>query len=270
MVVMRWCFQCARDYDDVIDDCPECAVELVDTEPIGADELGAGGVDLVAYELHEWAPGVRHLIDVTLTQRDVVHRWDGASLQVREEHEDLVDVMLDAFERVHLPTLEPDAERVTYQFTEWSAEQREHLSQRLGLDGVTHEFDLEDQLVVHEEDEDLVDEIVDRIREEFVAERRSDGTVKLEGVELADLLADVFIAGQRLAKNPNDHNAVISTADSVGRLLEVRRPFGFDAVTWFQIRDDAEVVREALEKETDDSTLVDLASNLRDRLRPVV
>jgi hypothetical protein len=267
---MTWCFQCARSYDGAETECVECAVGLVDREPMRIEILGAGGVDLVAYELHEWNANVRLRLESTLSEIPIVHRWDGASLMIRDEHEEQVDEIVDHMERTYLPTLDPDVDHVAFEFSDWSDTLRAQLSARLGLDSVTHEFDTEGDLVIHAEDTDAVDELIEVFRSELLAEQRLDGIEVLEGIDVADLLADVFIGAQRLAKNPNDHGAVLSTIDGIKRLIGTKRPFGFEAVDWFAIRDDADAVTATLEADGSDEELAEAAAALRDRLRPVV
>ncbi|MCH7790321.1 MAG: hypothetical protein IH940_12915 [Acidobacteria bacterium] len=267
---MAWCFQCARSYVDGETECVECAVGLVDREPMQIEVLGAGGVDLIAYELQEWNPDVRLRLEVTLSQIQIVHRWDGASLMIRDEHEGQVDEIIDEMERAYLPTLDPELDHVAFDFKGWSDSLRDQVSARLGLDSITHEFDTEGDLVVHAEDTDTVDDLIEEFRTELLAEQRVDGTDVLEGLEVADLLAEVFIGAQRLAKNPNDHSAVLTSVDAIKRLMNTRCPFGFAAVDWFAIRDDADAVTSILEADGDDDELADVAAALRDRLRPVV
>ncbi len=269
--VVRYCFQCHREYDSDIEDCVECAVPLVDERPAALDDVGEPDEDQIAYELHEWSGQARQHLDQLLSGADLLHAWQGATLFVRASDEEAVDDLVDEVETTLLPTLDPDQEKVEYELDEWSEDKKDRLSDHLNQASIAHEFDVAGNLVVHAVDEGDVDEIVERVRTTEASDDEPDGTEVLEGVELHELLSSLFLSAGDLARNAVDHDAVLRIHADGERLLDVRTPFGFDSGHWRALRARVDDVIEVLTDEgLDDDDVTEAATALRDHLRPVV
>ena len=78
-----------------------------DRENIEADSTAE-----IEYELHEWAGETRLVLDQLLILKEVPHVWQGATLVVREEDEEVADLLIEEAESTSLPTLASDAETI--------------------------------------------------------------------------------------------------------------------------------------------------------------
>ncbi len=268
----RWCFQCRSQYVEEVAECLECGVPLVDEVPIAPEKVGDGGEDQIAYELHDWSFAARHQVDTTLSDRRLRHAWQGAALVVREADEDRVDKVIEEIEQQLLPTLDADMEHIEYSMEGWKPEQSEQLSSRLGLRGVPHEFDRDGNLIAHAEDEEEVDATI-----EDVTARLADGEevekVDLPGLETNKLLTRLFVASDRLRKNPRDSVAILDFTTDVATMERIRTPFGLDSGAWKPIVANAQTIRDEFESETDlfdDEVVVEMAGKLRTALHGLI
>ncbi len=266
---VRYCFQCQSEFEDEVSSCVECGVPLVDAIPVAPDDVGDPDEDQVAYELHEWSGEGRQHLDQLLSGAGVVHGWQGATLFVRADDEAEVDALVEEVEAALLPTLDPEVEHVVYELDEWDATQTMALTNRLSLASIAHQFDADGNLVAHASDEDEIDRIVDVVRTAVAVPER--GTTTLEGVELHELMTNLFVAASDLARNPNDPDAVLAANELGTTLLDVRTPFGFEAMTWSGLGDAAQSVIDSLvDEDASDHEVTDAAAALRDLLRATV
>jgi hypothetical protein len=265
-----WCFQCGAEYAAGVAVCLECGVGLVGDPPVPAEEVGADDEEQLAYEFHDWAFESRRMLDQLLTGGGIVHAWQGASLIVRDADEQDVDRLVEEVEQATLPTLDPDVEHTVYEMADWSAEQQTELSNRLGIIGVAHEFDVNGDLVVHAEDEERLDAILDDIENAADDEDGAD-PVDLDGLDVNELLSELFEAADRVRRNARDAQGVLSMLDTAPTIERVRTPFGFERVTWDGILGLTRSVRELLEDDdSDDADIEDQAQRLRDVLFTVI
>lgn len=232
-----YCFQCAREYVEEVSECAECGVGLVDEKPTPPEMVGDEEEPQVAYELYEWSFESRRMLDQLLTGDEISHGWQGAVLIVREADEDRVDGLVEQAEDSDAPRLDPDIEKIGYAMDEWSGEAQSALADALGLAGIAYEFDAEGELMIGEEDEETVDEIIDRVTSRLAVEHElGEATMVLEGIELSDFLGDVRALADKLLKNPGDAKATLAIVKDATMLADVRTPFGFDSGRWSAIR----------------------------------
>ncbi len=219
--------------------------------------------DPLSYELDDWPVEARELLDRLLASNDVDHAWQGGTLTVSPEDETTVDDLIDEVGATILPTLDPDADRVIYEVAEWTPEARADLTDSLIEEGVRYEFDGMGDLVVMAIDEDRVDLIIDDLSDD-------DGEEE-PGPEANDVLSDLFVAADKLKRNPRDARAAGSALASAAEVIRMQPPYGFDRRTWAQIGLRAGALRNALDVDpSEDDDVAGAADELRELLHPLV
>jgi hypothetical protein len=242
--------------DDQTPDQPDEGDEDLDGVP--PDEVD------VTYELDDWSVESRELLDRLLTTNGVTHAWQGGTLTVSGEHEALVDELVDDVEAGLQPALDPAAEKVVYEVAEWSPEERADLIDALVEEGVRHVIDEMGDLVVEAIDEDRVDTIV--------AELTGDEDDEADEAPPAnDVLSELFVAADKLRRNPRDGKAIARAVDESTTVIKMSAPYGFERRTWAQVGLRAGALRALLEDDAaDDEAVVAAAEELRDLLHPMV
>ncbi|MGI9608234.1 MAG: hypothetical protein ACR2P0_19040 [Acidimicrobiales bacterium] len=264
-----YCFQCAREYVEEVEECVECGVPLVEDEPTPPELVGEENEPQVAYELYEWSFESRRMLDQLLTGQGISHGWQGAVVIVREADEDRADALVEQAEQADGPRLDPEVEKIGYAMDDWTADAQSALVDALGLAGIAHEFDAEGELVIAEDDEEAVDDLIDGVSQRLAIEDElGDAETVLEGLQLSDLLGEVRTLAQRLVKNPGDAKATISLVRQADALSDVRTPFGFDSRGWAAIRMGAANMGTVLAtEERTEEDVVDAAGSLAEQLR---
>jgi hypothetical protein len=267
-----WCFQCGASYEAGVVACVECGVGLVDEPPLAPEEVGGLDDEQLAYEFHDWSFESRRMLDQLLTGHGIAHSWQGASMIVRAADEEAVDALVDEVEVAALPTLDSEREHTVYEMEGWTAENQTELSNRLGVSGIPHEFDVNGDLVVHAEDEGAVDEILDDIeaRGAIEVDGEEDGSVDavdLDGLDVNELLSTLFGAADRLRRNARDSNGVLGFLDNAPTLEQLRTPFGFERPAWQALVAQTQALHTLLEDDdSDDDDVQEQAQTLRDTL----
>jgi hypothetical protein len=198
--------------------------------------------------------------------------------------EPLAPELVDEVEVATLPTLDPDQEHTVYEMAGWTAEQQTELSNRLGMTGVPHEFDVNGDLVVNATDEAAVDALLDDIEANVeplgeggatasAGTEGDDGNgdgeprVDLDGLDVNDLLSTLFGAADRLRRNARDPQGVLGFLDHAPTLERLRTPFGFDKPAWDTVLDSTRALHDLLEADdSDDDEVRAHAQRLRDLL----
>ena len=241
----------------------------------------------LAYELHAWALESRVMLQQLLTVDQVVHSWQGTTLLVHESLEEQVDSLVEeveeaerAKEAISRP-IGPDDDLTAFEIGEWSSEMRDQLVERLVQAGVPHileestgeaaDGDADEgpgwDLWVRETDEERVDLVID----DLMASVEEASFEELDGLEVNGLLSDLFVACDRLRRNPRDPDGIRGAMAGAGRIARVRTPFGFSAPNWKSLRDAAGELLALMEVEdTDEDELRDLARKLSDTLRMLI
>ncbi len=155
----RWCLICGAEYLASVEECPDCEVTLVD-EPL-SQNLASDGDGQVAYDLAEWAAESRVMLEQLLEGAQVRRAWEGTTLVVSEVVETQVDNLVSHVEVTTLPTLDPLADRVAYDLSNWSDDMVLELQSRLDHSEVPFEFDERGDIVTLAEHEERVEALLD-------------------------------------------------------------------------------------------------------------
>ena len=257
------------------------------------DEAG----EWLAYELHEWSLESRVMLQQLLTVDKVVHSWQGTTLMVHESLEETVDSLVDevdeteeAKEATSRP-IGPEDSLTAFELAEWSEALRSELVERLVQARVPHLLDTEgdteddteddaeggtDQetepgevcdLLVREADEDRVELVID----DLLAREEEAQFEELDGLEVNELLSALFVACDRLRRDPGDLDGMRGVVMNARRIAGVRTPFGFSAPNWRALRNSVGELLDLVEGEdTDRDDLRDLAHRMSDTLRTLV
>ena len=221
----------------------------------------------LAYELHEWASQTRAMLAQLLIADEVPHSWQGTTLLAHESVEETVDALIEEVEAAENPELDPEKPKVAFEMAEWSGELQALLAERLGGASVPHLFDEDGDLVVHEEDEEQVEMVI----EDLLARVAEEGMEELEGLEINGLLSSMFEAADRLRRDVHDGGAVLAAVEHGRRLGGVATPFGFAAPSWSALRERCLELTDMLEADdSEDEDISDHAARLSDALRQVI
>jgi len=221
----------------------------------------------LAYDLHDWALESRAMLAQLLLADEVVHSWQGATLLAHDSVEAAVDALIDEVKEAENAELDPDRAQLAFEMDGWSADLQSQLVQRLAAAGVPHGFDDDGDLVVHEEDEDNVESVI----EDLLARLGDDDREELDGLQLNDLLSAMFGAADRLRRDPFDGPALTAARAEGNRIAGIATPYGFAAAHWSGIRDQCLELVALIDGEGyDQDDLVTLAGRLRDGLHQVI
>ena len=267
-----YCFQCAREYVEEVEECSECGVGLVDEKPTPPEDVGEQDEDQVAYELYDWSFEARRMLDGLLTGEGISHGWQGAVLITREADEDRVDSLVEQAAAADGPILDPDVDKVGYDMEDWPADAQNALVDALGLAGIPHEFAADGDLMVAEEQEEEVDEIIDKVTARLSIESElGEAETVMEGLELNDFLGEVLTLANKLRKNAGDVKSTISMVSKAELLSDIKKPFGFDSQRWANIRLAASRMLDTLsDEDRDEGSVSEDAEILQEQLRSVV
>ncbi len=246
-----WCFQCAREYDEDVDLCLECAVPTTAERPTDVSAVGDDGDDQLAYELHEWTGQGRSTLDGMLARSGVPHAWQGATLIVREADEQMVDDAIAQTEVVAMPTLDLTQPTMVYELDGLEDIQHARLLRRLGDAGLSHAFDAEGDVHVYEADEEAIDDIFEGLDEADLSEREFGPGVSQDPLSV---ISDMFVAVGRLRKRPGDGKTVVSVVETAALIQQMRLPYGLGVEVWSEVVDESAGLSDAL---TDRSGVAD-------------
>src|SRR5690606_31256914 len=156
--------------------------------------------------------------------------WEGTELQVAEVDEAAVDNVLDLVEGGG-PALDPDRDQVAYDLSDWDEDGIDTVAHELRAAGIPSGRD-GDELFVHADDEEAVDERLDRVAHPHqLAAEPDDGAVG------AELLGDIFVAADRLQHDPEDGPGVAALVELGARVEASEPPYGLDAAEWSRLRE---------------------------------
>ena len=132
-------------------------------------------------------------------------------------------------------------------------------------------------LLVRAADEERVELVID----DLLAREEEASFEELEGLEVNDLLSSLFVACDRLRRDPGDPEGTRGVTTHARRLAGVRTPFGFSAPDWRNLRNAAVELLDLVEgqglgddgvedEDTDADDLRELAHRMSDTLRMLV
>ncbi len=240
---MVWCFQCGAPYEQAVSECMECGVATFPTPPQPAEEVGGPDEEQLAYEFHEWSYDARSGLEAALRALDLEHAWLGPTLIVCEADEEVIDRAVEGVLRERLPELDKSRPKVVYELGDYNGAQKADVMSELLSEGIAHELDYADNLVVDEADEEAVDALFEQLINAAAQRQFGPG---LPGVEPYQVLEALFFSANRLRRNTTDTKAVEDFAIAHDQVVQLSLPWGYDADFWRAMLDAADGLRDAL------------------------
>ncbi len=265
-----WCFQCGTGYAAEVAACVECGVATVDQPPTDAADVGEAGEDQLEYDLHEYSSESRSMMESLLLGGDVAHAWQGAVLVVREVDEEQVDEFVAAVQRAAAPVLPPDEPRVAYEIAGFDDDYLGRLTDALDAAGIAYGYDDEGDLEVAAADEARVDGLFDKLAGDDGAKEPGEFGVGLHGVDAHEVLSRLFVASDRLQRNPRDRKGNRNLARGSGEIVQLALPFGFEARTWRALLDQVQALNDILNSDATTDEIAEVAAATREILHRFV
>ena len=228
--------------DSLVDEVEETekAKEAI-ARPIGPED------PLTAFELAEWPEALRVELMERLVQARVPHILDteGDADPDAEGDADAADPDAEGDADAADPDAEGDADAA-----DPDAERAEVCD-----------------LLVREADEERVELVID----DLLAREEEAEFEEMDGLEVNGLLSDLFVACDRLRRDPGDFDGLRGVVASARRVAAVRTPFGFSAANWRSLRNAAGDLLAMVEGEDfDEDDLRELAHKMSDELRMLI
>lgn len=253
--------------DDDRDDAAEADNASVRLSRVEHTVDAAGGY---VYDLADWPRDIRQELDAMIVDVGVERVWQGPELVVRSmDGPDVVDAM-DELILAHGVTGGIAGERVLYEIGNWPSGFKASVVESLNVAGIKFEWDQSGNLVVAARDEATVDGIFESMPDpDEVAE-------DADGLEVQDLLTELYAAVDVLYKNPDSPSSRLSLANVADRIEWVPVPFGFEASDWDRLVADAVSLRASVDADAvagenaDEAEFVTRCTALRTRLRSLV
>ncbi|HEY8527347.1 MAG TPA: hypothetical protein VIL48_20430 [Acidimicrobiales bacterium] len=256
--------------------------EPLEPEPGGLE----GGADApedahdeLVFELETWSDIERDAVTDRLREAGIPHWWVDTALHVADADREAVEAVLDAVEGsvddggegddddVEVVTLDPDRDQVAYDVSEWDDDRVAALTDLLDEADIDWGWD-GDELFVYADDEEKVDELVDKAAHPHELPAEPD-----EGESGAEILGELFVAADRLRTDPEDHEAWRRLLDMSEAAEDSDPPYGLDARDWDHLRERVTALTDLLDEDLDamdTQAVMAAASGLRTSLRPFV
>ena len=251
----------------------------------------------VAYDLSGWSFDHQAELAARLAEAEVAHAWEGTELVVPEEFEAAADSVIASVEQqygiddsghsavggespvgrslVDEPVQQPlvEGRLVTeYDLSEWEVPEREAATRVLlrqqrpfAWEGTV--------LVVHADDEDVVDSVLDMIEAAIPDGVFPDADdTPDEGRLPFETLTTFFLMADRLRRDPLDADGLEQLLDALDVVEPGRPPYGVDIRLWERTCELADELAGALadDDEPDHDEVVHLAAELHELLRPFI
>ncbi len=266
-----WCFQCGAGYAAEVAACVECGVATVPQPPADVADVGEAGEDQLEYDLHEYSSQSRTMMESLLVGIGLPHAWQGAVLVVREADEEQVDTFVEAVDRAAAPVLAGDVPRVAYELSEVDDDYVTRLTAALDGAGIAYGFDDDGDLEVAAADEARVDGLFDKLAE---ANEEGAGDLEfgagLDGVDAHDVLSRLFVAADRLQRNPRDRKGNRNLARGSDEIRQLALPFGFEARTWRAVLNQVDALVDVVDSDATQDEIATVAAATRDVLHNFV
>lgn len=307
-MALKTCPRCGSEYVPTVTLCPDCNVPLV--EEVEADPFADETEPEVGYDVGDWIPEAIDELRRDLESAEIPYLIRDGELVVNKVDETETDVVVDLVQRRTLATLDADAPKVAYDVDDLDDDQSEALMARLTAQGIPFEFDLDDALVVLEVDGSRVEEALDAVEfpdalapdartlpealgEDGSAEgggsdAGTDGEaddsadddadddvagddVDWDDIDAGEVLADLFVAADRLMHKASDPEGVLGLVDNANLAERMPLPFGFPPGMWRDLLGEIRGLRDLLESDrSTDEEIEETARALRETLRPMV
>jgi hypothetical protein len=275
-MAIRVCPLCQAEFLEFKTVCSHCNVALLDPEA-DVDPRSLDADDQVVYELGGWPLDAQGDAAQALAESGIPHIWDGTDVVMPLTHEAAADVLLERIEReygLHADDENADDDdepgdgsgETEYDVTAWPTPRRIELVEKLVELSVPHRWE-GDLLLVPTHLEDTVDDVLDEMEGGSLA-NLNDEVDEGDGMEPAEALSTLFLAGERMRKGKVD-------VDVYGSLLAVLEgsdeevpPYGFEPKIWEKALELGEDLADAVAEDTDE--IEQLADELYHLLRPYV
>jgi hypothetical protein len=182
----------------------------------------------IEYDCSPWAQQTRQVLRSLLVDHEIPHAWEGTVLVVPAALEEQVDELVDGARSTARASLGRERATMTYEVSPWSAAAQNALVDDLVAAHIPHEWDSEGDLVVHEEDVEAVEELIEALGE-------PDGGDELDGIALHDRLSELFVMVDRLCRDGGDRRARKGVRRAYGELENAAVPFGVEPVVWLRL-----------------------------------
>lgn len=265
-----WCFQCGAGYAAEVAACVECGVATVPQRPANVAEVGEAGEDQLEYDLHEYSSQSRTMMESLLLGAGLPHAWQGAVLVVRDADEDQVDTFVEAMQRAAAPALPDDEPRVAYEISDFDDDYVGRLTGALDAAGIAYGFDEDGDLQVAAADEARVEGLFDKLTEGEEGTGALEFGPGLDGVDAHDVLSRLFVASDRLQRNPRDRKGNRNLARGSEEIVQLALPFGFEARTWRAVLNQVGALVDIVESDATQDEIATAAAATRDVLHNFV
>ena len=229
----------------------------------------------VHYDMSVWTFEQRAELSEALADAEFPHFWDGDELVVPEEVEAAVDAVFERLEALFGPfpiVLQEDAESTEFGLDEWTDADRKVLTEALIDAEIPHRWD-GTTVIVAADAEHAVDDLLDAIESgELLGGSGDEGAAPPEGA-----LSTMFLAADRLAKDPLDASARGTLIELQGQIDVKQPPYGLAHRTWAAGVEGVDRIVELVGAQAaadtgddHDSEIIGAAQDLRSLLRPYV
>lgn len=198
-------------------------------EPIDFDPNDPAVVK-VHYDVSAWSLDQRTELSEALADAELPHAWEGHEVVVPESAEAAVDALFDELDRILGPfavVLDDGVDSTEFGLDEWPASDRAVLTDALIAAEIPHRWQ-GTTVVVAADAEHAVDDLLDAIESgELLGDGGDESTAPPEGV-----LSTIFLAADRLAKDPLDAAARTQLLDIVSLVDVATPPYGMAHRPW--------------------------------------
>ena len=264
------------------------------TGPAASSDAGPQGGFNIEYELDDWAVESRQMLRQLLVGHDIAHVWEAGRLVVAEEHEDLVDNLVDQVAATFAGTLDdPEVPRVVFDVSDIDPGLLDDLTLAIGDAGIDWVVESDGTLVVPAEHTVDVERLVERLEFPHALELSEasgadgatpgdapdggsgpdDGGVDNDGIDIDPdrVLGGLFVACDRLSRSATDPRGVMSVIELSDELAAARVPFGIDPGRWENLQELASALAGLLgDLASTDEQIEQAALSLRQQLRSYV
>jgi hypothetical protein len=244
-------------------------------QPIDFDPFDPDVVK-VHYDMSVWTFDQRAELSEALADAEFPHYWDGDELIVPEAIEADVDALFERLEALFGPfpmILQDDADSTEFGLDEWTDADRKVLTEALIDAEIPHRWD-GTTVIVAVDAEHAVDDLLDAIESgELLGGDVDEGAAPPEGA-----LSTMFLAADKLAKDPLDASARSTLIELQGQIDAKQPPYGLAHRTWAAGVEGVDTIvalvgaqaHDADSGDDHESEVIGAAQELRSLLRPYV
>lgn len=265
-----WCFQCGAGYAAEVASCVECGVATGSEPPADVGDVGEADEDQLEYDLHGYSSQSRSMMESLLLGAGMPHAWQGAVLVVREADEEQVDTFVGAIDRAAAPVLPDDAPRVAYELSDFDDDYVGRLTGALDAAGIAYGFDEDGDLQVAAADEARVEGLFDKLAGDDGEGDAGEFGPGLDGTDAHEVLSRLFVASDRLQRNPRDRKGNRNLARGSDEIRQLALPFGFEARTWRAVLNQVEALVDIADSDATQDEIATAAATTRDVLHNFV